>query len=229
MTVCVISHGEAADLVVRYHYLRRRPPISFSFGLIHNGVIKGVVTLGVPASREMLTGALPSDPSLVLELNRIWVADDMPRNTASWFVSRALALLPGGRLILSYADTSQNHIGYLYRSLNFYYGGWTDMKRKLPRWDRKTATGKHSRDASRNGWVEKVRRKPKVRYWTVTGTKRDKRRLERQCTLLKLDWKTLPPPLEHQQVGLPQKNPARGLKSARLAFNCRISFNNAKV
>lgn len=34
----------------------------------------------VQASRHLQVGACPSDPSLVLELNRLWVHDRMPRN-----------------------------------------------------------------------------------------------------------------------------------------------------
>ena len=202
MTVRSIDSSIASELVVNNHYLRRRPPISFAFGLLDRDRVVGVVTFGVPASRHMVISACPDDPSLVLELNRLWCADDLPKNTESWFVSRALSLLPT-RLILSYADTSHGHFGYVYRALNFRYAGWTDMDRKGARYDY-LVPGRHSRDAFRHGdgvQAKKVRRKPKVKYWIVSGSdRREKRRILQMCCWPSLCWKKLPPPIEHMQL-----------------------------
>jgi hypothetical protein len=195
MKVVPISSREATAVVLAHHYLHRAPPISICHGLLNDqGDLKGVITFGVPASHHMMKGACPEKPGAVLELNRLWVHDDMPRNTESWFVARSLAAIKVARIVLSYADTSAGHVGYIYRASNFYYAGWTDMDRKTPRFD-DVAPGKHSRDAFRNGWTEKVRRKPKVKYWTVTGAKRERRELEKLCRWPKLSWKTNPPPV----------------------------------
>jgi hypothetical protein len=196
MRVNTISYQEAVALVITNHYMHRKPPISFAFGLIDDlDQMKGCVTFGTPASRHMLIGASPSAPENVIELNRLWVHDDMPRNTESWFLARALALLPP-KIVLSYADTAAGHMGYVYRAANFYYAGWTDMERKTPRFDY-IAPGKHSRDAFRNGFTDRVRRRPKVKYWTVTGNRRDQKRLKAACLWPKLNWNTNPPPKEH--------------------------------
>ena len=182
----------AALVVEREHYLRRKPPISFAFGLYEHGDLVGVITFGTPASRHMQKGACPSDPSKALELNRLWVSDAMPRNTETWFLSRALSILPP-LIVLSYADTAQGHAGYVYRAANFFYAGWTDMERKTPRFDY-VAPGKHSRDAFRNGYAAKVRRKPKVKYWTVTGDRRARRELMALMKWPRMCWKANPPP-----------------------------------
>lgn len=199
MRVAVISRREAVSLVVAHHYMHRKPPVSFAFGLIDAlGETRGCVTFGTPASHHMLKGACKDAPGDVIELNRLWVHDDMPRNTESWFVARALALLPP-KIVLSYADTAAGHMGYVYRAANFYYAGWTDMDRKTPRFDY-VSPGKHSRDAFRNGFTDRVRRRPKVKYWTATGDRRERRRLEACCLWPKLDWKTNPPPIEHRKA-----------------------------
>lgn len=201
MRVAVISKREAINLVVQHHYMHRKPPVSFAFGLIDDkGDTKGVVTFGQPASHHMLVGACKTNPDCVIELNRLWVSDDMPRNSESWFVSRALALLPP-KIVLSYADTAAGHCGHVYRALNFNYAGWTDMERKTPRFDYITP-GMHTRDAFRKGerrFTERVRRRPKVKYWTVTGNRRERRDLAAKCLWPKLDWKISPPPVEHQR------------------------------
>lgn len=170
MNVVPIHPWVAASLVTEHHYMHRKPPISFAFGL-DTGTIVGVITFGTPASHQMLISAC-NNPSRVIELNRLWVHDDMPRNTESWFLAKALAILPP-RIVLSYADTAAGHMGYVYRASNFYYAGWTDMERKSARFDY-ISPGKHSRDAFRNGFTNRVQRKPKVKYWTVTGNRRER-------------------------------------------------------
>lgn len=197
----------ASKLVVESHYLHRRPPISFAYGVFKNGIIMGCVTYGVPASRHLQKSACPSNPDLVLELNRLWLSDKLGKNTESWFVSRTLKLLPP-RIIVSYADPvvdgkDRPHFGYIYRALNFYYAGWTDMHRKTPRPDYIPADpNTHTRDAFRNGYVEKRYRVSKVKYWTVTGDKRQRRDLMKLCPWPRLSWQQLPPPVPgaHQYV-----------------------------
>lgn len=198
LTVATTSAKAAAALVVAHHYLHRRPPISYAYGLQRDGWLVGVVTFGVPASRHLQMGACPSNPGLVLELNRLWVSDELPANTESWFVSRALKLLPP-RIVVSYADTKEGHQGYVYRALNFRYAGWTDMERKTPRFDYIPLSGGHTRDAFRGGYSERRRRMPKVKYWTVTGTRTERKALERLCGWPSLSWHTQPPPQSNRK------------------------------
>lgn len=193
LTVGPCSKAEAAALVVEHHYLHRRPPMSFTFGLFRGTAIVGVCIYGVPASRHLQRSACPSEPDLVVELNRLWVDDECPKNTESWFVSRTLCLLPP-RIVVSYADTSAGHVGYIYRALSWHYAGWTDMDRKTPRLDYVPISDGHSRDAFRNDYTHTVRRKPKVRYWTTTGNKADKRKLRRLCGWPQMSWVDCPPP-----------------------------------
>lgn len=194
-----VSSQTANTAVVRHHYLHRRTSISFAYGLYKGPKMLGVVTFGTPPSRHLQMSACPSDPSKVIELNRLWVDDVLPHNTESWFVSRALKMLPP-RIVVSYADPRFGHYGYIYRALNFRYAGWTDMERKTPRYDYiPIDTSKHTRDAFRNGIAYRVRRVAKVKYWTVTGPNRNERRhLEKLSGWPRFDWKRLPPPAPDQ-------------------------------
>ena len=200
--VTAMTSQEAAAVVVANHYLHRRPPISHAYGLLSGLDLVGVVTFGTPASRHLQKSACPTEPAKVMELNRLWVDDIMPRNTESWFVSRALHMLPPA-IVVSYADPVHGHVGYIYRALNFHYSGWTDMDRKTPRFDYVPADPtKHSRDAVRRGedvaTMERVRRVSKVKYWTVTGNKTDRKALRALCPWPRLDWSTTPPPLDQE-------------------------------
>jgi hypothetical protein len=195
MQVLPVESGLASKLVVDRHYLHRRPPISHAYGAYVDGQLLGCVTYGVPASRHLQMSACPSDPGKVLELNRLWLDDCLPANSESYFVSRTLKMLPP-KIIVSYADPVHGHVGYIYRALNFRYAGWTDMDRKAPRFDYIPADpNAHSRDAFRKGYVEKRRRVSKVRYWTVTGDKRQRRDLARLCPWPTMDWRIDPPPV----------------------------------
>jgi hypothetical protein len=194
--VVEISAREATQLVVARHYLHRRPPISHAIGLQNAVRLVGVVTFGVPPSRHLQKSACPSSPDLVLELNRLWLDDSLPANTASWFVARALRRIPP-RIVVSYADPLHGHIGYVYRAMNFHYAGWTDMERKTPRFDYLPANpATHTRDAFRNGYVERRRRVAKVKYWTVTGNRAERRRLIELCGWPSYRWDSMPTPAE---------------------------------
>lgn len=190
--VLPMSNQQAAREVKKNHYLHRPPAIAKAFALETGelfGSVAGVVTFGCPASHNVMLSACRTRPKSVIELNRLWVADEWPRNTESWFVARALAEMPAA-IIVSYADTAYGHNGYVYRALNFRYAGVTDMDRKSPRKDAVTP-GKHSRDTSRNGTyatAPKVPRSRKHRYWTVTGTKRERRELEKLVTWPSMPW-----------------------------------------
>lgn len=199
LTVVSIDSKTAAALVVEYHYLHRKPPISHAFGLYLAGELVGVCTYGTPASRHLQKSACPSDPSNVIELNRLWVHDSMPRNSESWFVSRTLKRLPA-KIVVSYADTREKHYGYIYRALNFRYAGWTDMDRKTPRRDYiPHDPSAHTRDAFRTGYSHTVPRKPKVKYWITTGNRSERRRLAKICGWPQLNWREQPPPLHIEE------------------------------
>lgn len=199
MRVERVEKAAAQALIVEHHYLHRKTGISHAIGLLDGVELVGVVTFGCPPSRHLQMSACRSEPGLVIELNRLWVHDDKPRNTESWFLTRALKLLPP-LIVVSYADTKFDHYGHVYRASNFFYAGWTDMERKTPRYDYIPWDGKHTRDAFRNGYAKRVRRQPKAKYWTVTGNRRERRHLLALASWPQLDWKALPTPGEVRDI-----------------------------
>ncbi|QGJ88213.1 hypothetical protein PBI_STANNES_41 [Mycobacterium phage StAnnes] len=190
-----IDSRTATKVVVERHYLHRKTSVSFAFGVFQGPKLMGVVTFGTPPSRHLQKSACPSDPSLVIELNRLWTDDRLPPNSESWFVSRALRMLPP-RIVVSYADPKAGHYGYIYRALNFNYAGWTDMDRKTPRYDYiPLDPTQHTREAFRSGYAYKVRRVPKVKYWITTGNRAERKMMTRLCAWPSLSWLELPPPV----------------------------------
>lgn len=120
-----IPYRTAMDIVIEKHYLHRRCPCSIAFGLINKETeeIKGVVTYGIPPSSTLLKGICGEDEMHnVYELNRLWVADDVPANGESFLIGNTLKRLDK-EIIVSFADTSQDHVGYVYQATNFLYCG----------------------------------------------------------------------------------------------------------
>jgi|TARA_R110002020_G_scaffold470051_1_gene695546 hypothetical protein len=107
------------------HYAKRKPNVSYAFGLYdEESILIGVCSYAKPMSQTLVAGAFGGEyQKEFLELNRLVVNDGLPRNTLSFFVSRTLKLLPSPCAVVSYADTSQNHHGYIYQATNWVYTG----------------------------------------------------------------------------------------------------------
>ena len=123
MTVVPLGYKEAMRLIVEKHYLHRKCPCSCAFGLLVAGKVVGVITFGKPASYTLCNGIAGADESRhVIEFNRMWTSDDLPINTGSWFVAKALKLC-GYEIVVSFADSEQGHVGYIYQATNWLYCG----------------------------------------------------------------------------------------------------------
>jgi len=120
-----ISYKEAMDIVVEKHYLHRKCPVSYAYGLVDitTSEVMGVVTYGVSPSSTLLKGICgPEEARNVYELNRLWVDDMVAKNGESYLVANSMKLLDR-EIIVSFADTSQGHVGYIYQAANFIYTG----------------------------------------------------------------------------------------------------------
>lgn len=139
MQVLPIASHEAEPWLLRKHYARRLCPISYAFGLYDGLDLVGVVTYGVPASAPLRSGICGPDwLEKVLELNRL-CCENKP-NYASVLVSHSLRALPRPSIVVSYADTAQGHVGYVYQACNFVYTG---MSAKRTDWKIKGMEGLH--------------------------------------------------------------------------------------
>ena len=80
------------------------------------------MTYGCPSSSPLRDGICGSEWSdKVLELNRLCC--ESRKNLASTIVGRSLSMLPRPSIVVSYADTDKNHVGYVYQATNFTYTG----------------------------------------------------------------------------------------------------------
>ena len=108
------------------------------------------------------------------------------KNEASYLVGNSLKLLPKPSIIVSYADTNQNHSGYIYQATNFIYTGLSD---KRTEWRMKN-TNKHSKTICEQYTLEERKNNPdkfevidrprKHRYIYFIGSKKDKKQILKQ-------------------------------------------------
>lgn len=121
-----IKASDTHYLLLNVHYAKRIPSIIHSFGLFKDGELVGVITYGKPASRTLCIGICGHDwAPKVLELNRLCLVHN-DKHEASRLVGASLRMLPKPTVVVSYADTSQDHLGVVYQATNFIYTGLSD-------------------------------------------------------------------------------------------------------
>ena len=158
--------------ILKLHYAKRMPSISHSFGLFRDGVLTGVVTYGSPASPFLAMGVCGKEwRKNVLELNRLVLLNN-GTNEASYLVGNSLKLLPHPSVVVSYADTAMNHIGYVYQATNWIYTGMTKE-----RTDIRSDSG-HARHKGGDDSLRQIR-SAKHRYVCFVGDKRQKKVLRK--------------------------------------------------
>ena len=110
-----------------------------TFCLFKNGKFDIPEMIGVciytrPAGPSAGQTYYPEAPDKVLELRRLCLIDDTPKNAESFFVGRTLRWLrqnTGWEFVISYADEEQGHKGVIYKASNFKYLGKTSSGKKL--------------------------------------------------------------------------------------------------
>ena len=129
ISIVKIDAKDTDDWLKRGHYAKRICPRSYCFAAVRREIVWGIVTYGIPANYRMgesLIGKEYSDR--VLELNRLSVRSGAPKNTASMLVGRSLQMLPK-LCVVSFADTSMGHIGYIYQATNWIYTGLSHKRK----------------------------------------------------------------------------------------------------
>lgn len=177
MNVYRIDPKEAIPWILNKHYAKRKPPISYAFGLYDGVDIIGVITYGIPCSNHLCFGLCGKEYSnIVLELNRLCIDSEI-KNAASFLISKSLNLLPRPMICVSYADTAMNHIGYVYQATNWIYTGETGEKK-----DRVVRSGnvhsRHNKPSDIDGEWRHETRSNKHRYVYFLGSKKQVKELK---------------------------------------------------
>lgn len=137
--VRVVDRSEVKDFIEENHYSKsiNGLKVSYSFGLYRSDELIGAMIYGELATTAWKKyGDSERD---VLELRRLVLVDDTPKNSESYFIGKTLRWLKrytSARVVVSYADPNYGHSGVIYRASNFSHEGMT-AKGKVIFWQGK--------------------------------------------------------------------------------------------
>ena len=153
----------AASVYRKYHYFGDKDFLnSYSFGALFSGEVWGSISFGIP-NATAIRGLYNRDEQYgVMEITRLAFKPEAPRNSCSRLISQSIKLLRKRyplRLIITYADTAQDHVGTIYKASNFKSHGLTAKKTDFLWPDgtiKKTKGIKYSEQ--KGEWIERSRK-----------------------------------------------------------------------
>ncbi len=138
----------AKKLIEKYHYLHSMPGgTKLAFGALINGRLLGAITFGSgPAyAYKLIKDSVQYD---CLTLTRLWLSDELPKNSESRIIAICLRALKKNTMVkflVSYADPSQGHMGTIYQATGWTYTGLSEA---MPKFDLGDGQIRHSRSLS---------------------------------------------------------------------------------
>lgn len=128
--------GQARALVERLHYAAGGSnTATFRHGLYRREAwplqVSGVAWW-IPPTRSAAEASTDGDWRRVLALSRFVLDDDVPKNGASFLLSRSVRLIRrtgAWDVLVTYADEWQGHVGTMYRAAGWEYVGRTKPER----------------------------------------------------------------------------------------------------
>jgi hypothetical protein len=122
-SIVPIEHSAAMEVIVRDHYLHRTAPCSYAFGLFDADILVGVICYGTPSSAPLRGGICgKEEASNVIELTRLWVSDECPKNSESYLIGNTIRRIDK-EIVVSFADPAAGHVGIVYQATNWIYTG----------------------------------------------------------------------------------------------------------
>lgn len=192
MVVAKVSQGDVTEFCRRYHYAITGGNMTWNWGLWHGPILLGVVSYNLPSRTacEAVFGQEHFDK--VWHMGRLAMADDAPRNSESRLIGGSLREIGSNHDtwgILTFADTTHGHLGYVYQATNALYCGRSEEVRYWldPQGARRSRkglfdAGLQAGDAIALGWTFH-RGTGKHRYLYILGSKTQRKQRRR---LLKL-------------------------------------------
>lgn len=134
-SVAPVELKSARAFIAAHHYAQGSSHTCvFSHGLFDTDSNLCGAALWLPPTRVAAESVNKQDWKMVLSLSRLAVAPHVPSNACSFFLSRSVRLIRAtGRFktLVTYACSSQNHSGGIYRASGWTHLGSTDA---TPMW-----------------------------------------------------------------------------------------------
>ncbi len=130
-TIGLIDKKIAKELIIANHYSHKWTSCRYALGLFDEGNLIGVAVYGFPVGRQTVKSITPDlNNDDVLELTRLWLVDEAPKNSESFFIGKTFDWLRKNtsiKVLISYSDPMQDHLGIIYQATNWLYQGNNTM------------------------------------------------------------------------------------------------------
>jgi len=130
-TIKSIEKNVAKELIIKNHYSHKWSSCRYAIGLFDADDLIGVAVYGFPVGRQTVKSITPNmENTDVLELTRLWLEDEAPKNSESYFLGKTFDWLRKNteiKVLISYSDPMQNHLGIIYQATNWWYQGNNTM------------------------------------------------------------------------------------------------------
>jgi hypothetical protein len=128
-----INKETAKTAYRNWHYLGKKGFISVvSYGAYFDNWLVGAISFHPPSSEETVKGIFGNTDQVgIWEIGRLAMSDNCPKNSESRFIAISIKLLRRNytvKAVITYADTSQGHLGTIYKASGFEYMGLTAPK-----------------------------------------------------------------------------------------------------
>lgn len=198
ITMKKLSHFNCKTFIKDYHYSHKMPGTQLALGFFIDGRLNCIILYGQGISQNLANicgkGFLKQQD--LFELCRLFSFDWAPKNMESYCIAQSLKYitqhLPHVRIIISFADPAQGHLGRIYQATNWLYTGTTSgghfyvNRRGIVEHPRMMSYHQlnhpeQSRQdiADRLGWT-KIKGSKKHRYIYLLGHHKDKKELRRR-------------------------------------------------
>ena len=139
--VRAVERSEVRDFIERHHYSHNINGLMSSYCFAMYDQADAMVGAMIYGKLGMANAWKKYGDSIdeVMELRRLVLVDDTPKNSESYFIGRTLRWLKANtevKTIVSYADPNYGHSGIIYRATNFEHVGMT-APGKVIIWDGK--------------------------------------------------------------------------------------------
>lgn len=134
------ERSEIRDFIEKHHYSHNINGLmsDYCFKLLHGEELVGAAIYGKTAMANAWK-KYTDTPEKLIELRRLVLIDDTPKNCESFFIGHTLRWLKKNtdiEKVVSYADPNYGHQGTIYKATNFQHVGMT-AKGKVIMWDGK--------------------------------------------------------------------------------------------
>jgi hypothetical protein len=133
--VAEISKDVAKEMIVKYHYSHAWTMCRYALGIFYKGgsgdffdsdKLIGCMIYGFPVGRRAWSSISDRiDKDSVLELTRLYIDDGYGKNIESYALGQSFKWLRENdsniKMLISYADPAQAHLGIIYQATNWLY------------------------------------------------------------------------------------------------------------